>query len=144
MKLYEKLVHLRKEKGLTQLELAEAMNVSRQAVSKWESGGAIPSTGNLRGLSDLFGVPVDFLLNDGEEKTEEVILLSKSSGKTAETSCKDTKKIAIKWGVLILAFIMLVASLLGFLDNKSKENPIEIDEMPGEEVEPSRNFNVSW
>ena len=38
MKLDEKLVHLRKEKGLTQLELAEAVNVSRQAVSKWESG----------------------------------------------------------------------------------------------------------
>jgi len=42
MKLDEKLIYLRKKKGLTQLELAEAVNVSRQAVSKWESGGAMP------------------------------------------------------------------------------------------------------
>ncbi len=38
MRLDEKLIHLRKEKGLTQLELAETVKVSRQAVSKWESG----------------------------------------------------------------------------------------------------------
>ena len=56
MKLEEKLVQLRKEKGLTQLELAESLKVSRQAVSKWESGGAIPSTDSLRGLSELYGV----------------------------------------------------------------------------------------
>lgn len=74
MKLDEKLVRLRKEKGLTQLELAEAVKVSRQAVSKWEAGGAVPSTDNLKGLSDLFGVPVDFLLNDEDEKKEDLFL----------------------------------------------------------------------
>ena len=42
MTLEEKLIHLRKEKGITQLELAEAVEVSRQAVSKWESGSATP------------------------------------------------------------------------------------------------------
>ena len=47
MVMQEKLVQLRKEKGLTQIELAEALNVSRQAVSKWESGGALPATENL-------------------------------------------------------------------------------------------------
>lgn len=105
MKLDEKLVHLRKEKGLTQLELAEAMSVSRQAVSKWEAGGAIPSTDKLKGLSDLFGVPVDFLLNDEEEKKEDVISPSKSSKDTLEIPCKDIRKIAVKLGALILAFI---------------------------------------
>ena len=41
MKLDEKLVYLRKEKGLTQLKVAEELNVSRQAISRWESGGSL-------------------------------------------------------------------------------------------------------
>ena len=48
MELKEKLVGLRKEKGLSQLELAELAKVSRQAVSRWEVGSAIPSTNNLK------------------------------------------------------------------------------------------------
>lgn len=44
MELKEKLVALRKEKGLTQLVVAEKLNVSRQAISRWESGTALPST----------------------------------------------------------------------------------------------------
>ena len=59
MVMQEKLVQLRKEKGLTQIELAEALNVSRQAVSKWESGGALPATENLIFLSKLYGVTID-------------------------------------------------------------------------------------
>ena len=71
MRLDEKLVHLRKEKGITQLELAEAVKVSRQAVSKWESGGGIPSTENLRGLSELYGVSIDYLLNEDAREPED-------------------------------------------------------------------------
>lgn len=64
MSLAEKLVFLRKQKGLTQMDLAEQLNVSRQAISRWEVGAAIPSTENLKVLGELFGVPVDYLLND--------------------------------------------------------------------------------
>ena len=46
MKLEEKLVYLRKEKRLSQMKLAEMMNVSRQAVSRWETGVAVPSIDN--------------------------------------------------------------------------------------------------
>ena len=96
MKLDEKLVHLRKEKGLTQLELAEAVNVSRQAVSKWESGGGMPSTENLRGLSELYGVPVDYLLNDlddivHEEEKLDPFPLEPGDQDTPKVSRKNTK-----------------------------------------------------
>ena len=63
MELKEKLVALRKEKGLTQLAVAEKLDVSRQAISRWESGITLPSTDNLKSLSALYGVPVDYLLN---------------------------------------------------------------------------------
>ena len=47
MKLSEKIVQLRKEQGLSQEELAERLGLSRQAVSRWESGTALPDAGNL-------------------------------------------------------------------------------------------------
>lgn len=56
MNLAEKMTRLRKEKGMTQIQLAEALNVSRQAVSRWETGDAVPSIDNLRFLSDLYEV----------------------------------------------------------------------------------------
>ena len=108
MKLDEKLVRLRKEKGLTQLELAEAIKVSRQAVSKWEAGGAVPSTDNLKGLSDLFGVPVDFLLNDEDEKKEDVISSSESSKGVPETTYKGKRKVHAKWVFIALIFLILI------------------------------------
>lgn len=48
MKLSEKIIRLRKGRGLSQEELAERLGVSRQAVSRWESGTALPDAGNLR------------------------------------------------------------------------------------------------
>ena len=64
MNLSAKLTSLRKQKGLTQMDLAEKLNVSRQAISRWEVGTAVPSTDNLKVLSELYGVTVDYLLND--------------------------------------------------------------------------------
>ena len=55
---------LRKERNLTQEELAEQLNVTAQAVSKWENGTSDPSTSNLFALAKLFGVSVEDLLKD--------------------------------------------------------------------------------
>ena len=70
MKLSEKIVRLRKSRGMSQEALAEALGVSRQAVSRWEVGSALPDASNLLQLSRLFGVSADYLLNDeyGEEQ----------------------------------------------------------------------------
>lgn len=67
MVLNEKLAFLRKEKRLTQLQVAEKVNVSRQAVSGWETGTMVPSTDNLKCLSLLYKVPVDCLLHEDRD-----------------------------------------------------------------------------
>lgn len=66
----DKLIRLRKKNGWSQEELADKMNVSRQAVSKWESAQTIPDLGKVLMLSQLFGVTTDYLLKD-ELETEE-------------------------------------------------------------------------
>ena len=64
MKLPEKIVTLRKGRGLSQEALAEQLGISRQAVSRWEQGSAQPDAGNLFQLSRLFQVSADYLLDD--------------------------------------------------------------------------------
>ncbi len=63
MEFYEKLQELRKSRGLTQEELAEALYVSRTAVSKWESGRGYPNIDSLKEISRYFSVTIDDLLS---------------------------------------------------------------------------------
>ena len=70
MKLHEKIIIYRKKCGLSQETLAEKIGVSRQAVSKWETGDALPEITKLKALADCFGVTIDFLLDDNAEEYE--------------------------------------------------------------------------
>ncbi len=75
MILADKIIRLRKKNGWSQEELAAKMNVSRQAVSKWEGAQTIPDLEKILLMSDLFGVTTDYLLKDNmenEEFTEDV------------------------------------------------------------------------
>jgi len=65
MDFSEKLIDLRRREGWSQERLAEELGVTRQSVSKWEMGTAMPELGKLISLSDLFGVTVDYLVKDG-------------------------------------------------------------------------------
>ena len=64
LSLGKKISELRKEKGITQEELADKLGVSPQAVSKWESGKSAPSTTNLLALAELFGLTAEDLLKE--------------------------------------------------------------------------------
>lgn len=68
----EKLLDLRKRNGYSQEELAEKLDVSRQAISRWEMGTAIPDSLNVLHLSKLFQVSTDYLLNDDFESDNDI------------------------------------------------------------------------
>lgn len=67
MTLSEKIVKLRTGRGMSQGDLAEALEVSRQSVSKWETGQSVPDLDRIIRLADLFGVSVDELVRDQEQ-----------------------------------------------------------------------------
>lgn len=69
MKFSEKVRKLRIRKGLSQEELAEKLDVSRQTVSKWEAGSSLPEIEKLIFLSDFFQVSIDYLLRDKQINT---------------------------------------------------------------------------
>lgn len=131
MKLHEKLYQLRKEKGLTQAELAERLEVSRQSVSNWEVGTTTPSTKRLRDLSQLYDVPLDYLLNeDSSEKQEETPLKeeispeAKDNDKVTEPASERPQEgrkrlwiaVVIVLGVVLL--VLSVAAVVHRFDNK--------------------------
>ena len=75
----DKLIDLRKKSGWSQEELAEKLNVSRQAVSKWEGAQSIPDMARIVQLSELFHVSTDYLLKDEMEQADGTEIVQDSS-----------------------------------------------------------------
>ncbi|MBR3311172.1 MAG: helix-turn-helix transcriptional regulator [Solobacterium sp.] len=92
----EKLKEARKEAGLTQEQLAEKLSVSRSAVAKWEADSGMPDVSNLKAMSQLLSVSLDYLLDDDEKlsfnETKEAVDLD-SFEKTGK--CRDKKDAAV-------------------------------------------------
>lgn len=100
MEFHEKLQELRKSRGLTQEELAEALFVSRTAISKWESGRGYPSIDSLKEISSYFSVSIDDLLSG-----EQLIFIAEKENKSNLNSVCD----------LLLGFVDLFSLMLIFL-----------------------------
>ncbi len=107
MTIYDKLVELRKSKGWSQEDLAERLNVSRQAISRWENGTALPDAGNLLQLSQLYGVSADYLLNDEYESDADLPSV-KSIRTTFDHTVKDNQKF------LFIAAAAFLVAVVGF------------------------------
>lgn len=71
MLICDKLIQLRRERGYSQEQLANMLNVSRQAVSKWEAGNSTPELEKIIAMADIFGVSVDYLVRDNIEDTDQ-------------------------------------------------------------------------
>ena len=84
MEFNEKLQELRKQKGLTQEELAEALYVSRTAISKWESGRGYPNIDSLKAISKFFSVSLDELLSG-----DELLTIAEEDNKQKERHLRD-------------------------------------------------------
>ena len=98
MEFHEKLQELRKQKGLTQEELAERLYVSRTAISKWESGRGYPNIDSLKAIAKFFSVTVDELLSP-----DEVLTLAEEDGKQKEKYFRD-----LVFGLLDMCSVMLL------------------------------------
>ncbi len=139
MQLSEKLVKLRKTKGMSQLKLAEMMNVSRQAVSRWEVGAAVPSIDNLKYLGGLYEVPLEYLLHDDAPDPVRVDL--EPVGETAENAVKEKSgNILLVLIAIGVAIVILCAMHFG---NRS-EDTVQMNYIEGSEMETVNDFDLDW
>ena len=97
MEFNEKLQELRKNKGLTQEELAQCLFVSRAAVSKWESGRGYPNIDSLKAIAEFFGVTVDGLLSG-----DELLSLAREESRETVKRSRDTVYSLLDIGALLL------------------------------------------
>lgn len=116
--LSEKIRELRRKAGLSQEELADKLNVSRQAVSKWELGSAVPTADKLVDIADFFGVSLDFLMR---ENSEQPLNVSRQTANSAPEKPHSRRKIAsvllmaaaVFLGVVVLVLYVTGAGVLG-------------------------------
>lgn len=103
LEVANRLVELRKKKGYSQEELAELLGISRQAVSKWETGESLPDTENLMMLSKIYGVLIDTLLGNGEVCFESIRVDSSMRRKETfeEEELRDYLKFKTKFSMAI-------------------------------------------
>lgn len=139
MNLPKRLAELREEKKLTQAQLAEQMNVSRQTVSRWEFGEVAPSVENLKKLSELYGVSVDDLLSDGPTPPE------------PQKERQDPHPAKFYRGIIALLLVIIVlltmTIVMGYFSRKwEEEEVIPIEELREEKIvsTPESIFTFTW
>ena len=113
MKLSDKLISLRKEKGWSQEDFAEKLDISRQAISRWENGTALPDAQNLLRISKLFNVTADYLLCDDFEGESHS---SKEENVSEETvSVVKKQKFSNKHLILTICLIAIMVCMALFI-----------------------------
>ena len=147
MNLNEKLSALRKSKGLTQQEIAEALNVSRQAVSRWEVGTAAPSLDNLACLSRLYGVPLDdFIKDETAEKVPAEIPAEAPSeepvGAPAAAPSKTGGPYIIPICLFLAVLILGVGILIGVSLRREPEKEVYLYTVPRADAD--SQITVGW
>lgn len=124
MEFNEKLQELRKQKGLTQEELAASLYVSRTAVSKWESGRGYPNIDSLKAIAKFFSVTIDELLS-----SDEVLTIAEEDHKQKEAFFRD-----LVFGLLDCSIAMFL--FLPFFGQKADGMIHEVSLLSLTEIEP--------
>ena len=119
MKLSDKITTLRKSNGWSQEDLAEQLNVSRQAISRWENGTALPDANNILQLSKLFNVTTDYLLNEDYSSDDDIPCVKEVH------NILESKKVRYGKLFLIASIAFLLSAVAWFLNSLFISEEIE-------------------
>ena len=110
MEFYEKLQELRKQRGMTQEELAQSLYVSRTAISKWESGRGYPNIDSLKGIAKFFAVTIDELLSG-----DELLTIAEEDSRQKRTHFRDLVFGLLDCSIAMFLFLPLFGQKTGGL-----------------------------
>ena len=132
------LAQARRQKGLSQEEVAEALDVSRQAVSRWETGAAAPTTDNLIRLSQLYGVSLDALIRSEPLPQPEVVPVETAAETETLPAPEGAGRRRLpRWALVglaaLLCLLVAVTIYLAAIRDRPDE-PLSMDNMIGEAI----------
>lgn len=132
MTLREKLIALRDKAGISQMSLAHQLDVSRQAVSRWESGDTTPSMDKLKALAKIYDVSLDWLCSEADEPYEN----------------KEKSESIVKRTVIVCAVVLAALIFACVVFVKARQKAKSIDELPYKTIEPNDSsdepFGFEW
>lgn len=152
MKFNEKIIKLRKEKGLSQEQLGYELGVTRQTVSKWELGMTTPEMDKLIEISELFNISLDELLK-GEDNSKESSNKENIDQHQYNNYTQNQKiRIPLLFKILIIVVIIAIIVGLGYLivdgiiknnnENKDRENKEKIQEKVVDQIDKTNDMDV--
>lgn len=140
MNLPKRLTELREKRGLTQAQLAEQMDVTRQTVSRWELGETAPGAENLKKLGELYGLSVDDLLSD-----DPIVPESREDRQAPDPVPAKSRRGVI--ALLLIIAILTMAMVVGYFSWKGGgEEVIPIEDLREEKITPpsEEKFGFTW
>lgn len=138
MQFHEKLVQLRRRRGLTQAQAAELVDTSRQAISKWESGTGVPALENIKALARVYGVSFDTLLDDSRDLEDETAPSPQTpaEGPAARQPRPSNKRRLAMAGAAAVLLILLAGTVLWIHTAGQEKDSVILEEMDCDLIDP--------
>lgn len=142
METRDALLELRRDLGLSQEEFAQKLCVTRQAVSRWETGDAVPSIDNLKLLSELYGLPMEYFLKDSMEEPERPeVPVEKEKSERETSEIHWSRKL---WAVVAAGILLFLIIGCSYLMGETAGQEEKTSVMERGSIETNRELDFDW
>lgn len=148
MSLAKKMIELRKQNGLSQQDLADRLGVSRQAISRWETGAVQPLADSVKSLAQVFQVSTDYLLNDDLDTPTPPPTAQPAPPQEKPKSARKHRKWLLALAALAAAAVLVLVTAAGTMAylRWEEDHPVSMYDVLSEKDDGQSDgtFTVSW
>lgn len=148
MSLAKKMIELRKQNGLSQQDLADRLGVSRQAISRWETGAVQPLADSVKSLAQVFQVSTDYLLNDDLDTPTPPPTAQPAPPQEKPKSARKHRKWLLALAALAAAAVLILVTASGTMAylRWEEDHPVSMYDVLSEkdDGQSDGSFAISW
>lgn len=148
MNFAEKMIELRRQQNLSQQDLADRLGVSRQAISRWETGAVQPTADSVRGLAQVLQVSTDYLLNDDLDDPTPLHPPQPAPPQEEPTPTRKHRKWLLALAALAAAAVLVLVTAMGTMAylRWEEDHPVSMYDVLSEKDDGQSDgtFTVSW